>query len=475
MRLISKAKTGLLLIATSRFRRLGEDLPQGNYESRKKSEAQQYIEELGKFSEVVYPGVVYTREDIDSAINIFQAEHVDWVFALFLSWAEDFTWVRFLRDMSQVPIFFGCKTRDEISFTDTSDETDFVEFLSAGGLVGALEASGSVKRFQRPMLVTEIGHLDELMLQAKHFAQAAAVRSDLRNISFGLLASYNEVMWSTYVDPYNLFMKAGPELRFLSVATLTKEIDLLDGTLVEKTRHALEEQYEILSDVDEEKFTASVRASLAMESVARKAGVSLVVLNDVDPVLLTDVGLRPGFLPCPGSDDITVVPEGDIGGGLAVYILKQLSGKPVNFIEPFHIDAKQNCFAGGHAGPNDYTDPAGKVKIARDVRFAKTNYKHAGAPFAWYVIPPGRKTMLHVSECNGRFKMVCTLVDALPCEHFITSYSHGLFRPLTGNVQELFHKLLQTGVTQHYSLVEGDYIQELSYLAQLLDFEFTIL
>lgn len=472
---ISKPKTGLLLIATSRFRNLGKGLPQGDYESRKIAEANRYAEGLGKFSEVVDPGIVFTREDLMRAIRLFQAEDVDWVFALFLSWTEDFAWVRFLRDMPPVPVFLGCKTRDEIAFADTEAETDFVEFLSAGGLVGALEASGSVGRFQRPMLSTAIGKFDGLMEDARHFAQAAALRTSLRHVNFGLLASYNEVMWSTYVDPYQLFMKAGPELRFLSVSALTKEIESLDAALVETTRRALEERYEVLPGVDTDRFDASVRASLALESLARKAGVGMVVLNDVDPVLLTDVGLRPGFLPCPGTRDVTVVPEGDIGAGLAVFILKQLAGKPVNLIEPFHVDAQRGCFAGGHAGPNDYTDPAGKVKIARDVRFAKTDYKYAGAPFAWYVIPPGLKTMLHVSECNGRFKMVCTRVEALPCPHFITSYSHGLFRPLSGDVQDLFKNLITTGVTQHYSIVAGDYTPQLSYLAHLLDFDLTIL
>lgn len=472
MRPIPKAKTGLLLIATSRFRHLGEGLAEGDYEMRKNAEAAQYVEALGRFSEVVYPGTVYTREDLSRAMRRFQAEQTDCVFALFLSWAEDFAWVRFLRDMPSVPVFFGCRTWDKIQFDDTNAETDFVEFLSTGGLVGSLEASGSVQRFNRPMLVTSIGKFDELVEQFERFAHAAAVRTALRNTSFGLLASYNEVMWSTYVDPYNLFMKAGPELRFLSVATLTKEIASVDDALAAETKRVLKQRYEISDDVDEDKLSASVIASLAVESAARKAGVSTVVLNDVDPVLLTDVGLRPGFLPCPGTADVITVPEGDIGGGLAVYILHQLSGRPVSFIEPFYIDAGRDCFAGGHAGPNDYTDPRGKVRIARDARFAKTGYKYAGAPFAWYVIPAGLKTMLHISECGGRFKMVCTLVEALPCEHFITSYSHGLFRPVSGGTQELFEKLLKAGVTQHYGVVEGDFMQELSYLAHLLDFDF---
>jgi L-arabinose isomerase len=470
-----KGKTGALFIATSRFRNLGSETVEGSYELRKKAEAEEYILSLKKFCDVIYPGPVYTREDLLKSIKIFKESNVDSVFALFLSWSEDFSWVRFLRDMPPVPILFVCKTRDSINFDNTTEETDFVEFLSAGGLVGTLEASGSITRINRPMMEIVIGQFDEIMTKARDFSIAAALRTKLFNCNFGLLPSYNEVMWSTYVDPYNLFVKAGPELRFMSVATLTKEINSIDDKVVTETCAILSSKYEVMQDVDMNKFQASVRASLAIESMARKAGVSVVVLNDVDPVLLTDVGLRPGFLPCPGTEDVIVVPEGDIGGGLAVYILKLLSGQPVNFIEPFHIDAKNNCFAAGHAGPNDYTNPAGSVKIACDVRFAKTSYKYAGAPFAWYVISPGIKTLLHVSEANGRFKMICSLVEALPTEHFITSYSHGQFRPVNGSIQDFFAKLLHIGVTQHYGVVEGDYINQLSYLAKILDFDFTII
>ncbi len=466
-----KAKVGVLLIATERFRSMGTNTKDGTYEQRKVIEAEEYINNMNSFCDTVYTGQIYSKEDLNFAMNSFLIEKVDCIFALFLSWTEDYLWVRFLRDMSPIPILFACKTREKIPFQNTFTENNFVEFLSAGGLVGSLEASGSVKRFQRPMMQTILGTLPQLMEKAKTFFSAAAVRSNLRKVSFGLLASYNEVMWSTYVDPYQLFVKVGPELRFLSVAALMKEIEAVKEHEVEENCKLLMERYEMLDDVEIEKFKESVRASMGLENLARKADVSMLVLNDIDTILLTEVGLRPGFLPTPTGGDIVVVPEGDIGGGLANYILRLLSGKCVNFIEPFHIDLEHNCFAAGHAGPNDYTGE-GKVKIGRDVRFAKSNYKFAGAPFAWYVIPTGVKTMLHVSECNGQFKMVCTLLDALPTEHFITSYSHGQFRPRKGTVQEMFDKLLSVGVTQHYGVVDGDYIAELESLASLLGFDF---
>ena len=94
-----------------------------------------------------------------------------------------------------------------------------------------------------------------------------------------------------------------------------------------------------------------MRASIALEELSGDYGIDLTVLNDIDPVLLGSVGLRPGFCPTRGDSRLTVVPEGDIGGGLAVYILKLLSGWRANFIEPFYIIHQRNRFAAGHAGP----------------------------------------------------------------------------------------------------------------------------
>jgi L-arabinose isomerase len=196
------------------------------------------------------------------------------------------------------------------------------------------------------------------------------------------------------------------------------------------------------------------------------------VLNDIDPVLLGSVGLRPGFCPTRGDSRLTVVPEGDIGGGLAVYILKLLSGRRANFIEPFYIIHQRNRFAAGHAGPNDYTQCPGNVVVARDERFAKTEYRYAGAPFAWYVFPQGEKTMLHMSEKDGVLKMVCTVVEAAPTKHYLASYSHSEFRHQTLSPQELFQRLVSIGVTQHYAIVDGDWTKELEELARLMGFDF---
>ena len=117
-----KAKAGLLLIASPRFKNLGEGLPHGTYGERKAIQVEEILGTLD-FLDVVFPGIVYEREDVGRAMERFYAEKVDFVIAEFLSWSEDFAWIRFLRDMPELPMIFVNVARERMAFRDTLDET----------------------------------------------------------------------------------------------------------------------------------------------------------------------------------------------------------------------------------------------------------------------------------------------------------------------------------------------------------------
>lgn len=96
-----KAKAGLLLIASPRFKTLGEGLRRGTYAERKDADVKKILATM-EFLDVVFPGIVYDKEEAVEAMNRFYMEKVDFVIAEFLSWSEDFAWIRFLRDMPEV-------------------------------------------------------------------------------------------------------------------------------------------------------------------------------------------------------------------------------------------------------------------------------------------------------------------------------------------------------------------------------------
>lgn len=463
-------KIGIILVSPPRFHDLGVGTKNGSYSERKEKVAKELLTHFD-YAETVFPGIIYSKEDMEKAIITMKSEDVDMIFAHFLSWADDFAWVRFLRDIGDMPIMYATIVRDRLGFENSFTDDSFIEFLTAGGLVGSLEGSGDIARLKKGQVKIVLGSKEEVMNACKDMAQICALRHELRHRSIALLPSFNEAMWSTYVDPYDIFTKIGPEIHFLSIVELSEIMDAIEDDECNKLTKEILSKYEVKGTIDEEKMAASVKGSLALEKIARKYNSELLVLNDIDKVLQRTIGLRPGFTPCPGTEDVLVVPEGDIGAGLCAYILKKLTSQHVSFIEPFHIDAQTGTFAAGHAGPNDYTDELGKTMIATDTRFAKSNLKYAGAPFANHVFSPGEKTMIHLSENNGRFKLVATTVEVLESDHFLDGYSHGLFKPHMP-VNEFFQKLLEIGVTQHYAITAGNLLSKMRLLAEIMGFDY---
>ena len=477
---LRKAKAGLLLIASPRFKNLNGP-KRGTYHERKLKVVED-IKAGMDFLDLVDPGIVYEREDARKALNLFFNEKVDFVYAEFLSWSEDFAWIRFLRDCPDMPILFCNVAKDRMSFETSLDEDDFVDYLCAGTLVGSLEASGSLKRVPRKNVRTVMGTRKEITEKVRIYADAARTRSILRESSVGLMANMNEAMWSTYFDNYDLFTKIGPEIHYLPYSDYGTEIENLSQEEVQAYADELTSQYKMMEDVDYDKFIGCVKATLGIKKLAQKNNIDCYVYNDIDQATFRTAGCRAGFYPQWFNENVSVlVPEADIGAGLATYILKLLSGKNVNFIEPFHIEDDFGTFAGGHAGPNDHNDPAWQqnVIISRDVRFAKTSWKYAGAPFAWYRISPGMKTVAGLYEEDGKYKLVTFMAESLSekdtpqssKKHLLATYTHTIFKPVLP-VKELFERVLKVGVTQHYAIVDGDYRPQLEALAEMMGFEF---
>ena len=474
MKKFEKPKVGLLMIGSPRFKNLGEGLSRGTYHERKLKDVKNIVSGLKDYLNLVDPGIIYTREEVKNAIRLFFAEGVDCIVANFISWSEDFAWIRFLRDMPEVPVLFVNIAKDKVSFDDTLDEDDFIDYLCAGTLVGSLEGSGSVPRTNRKDVKIVMGSMKEIQEKILSFSKIAWVRSILRDSTVGLLANYNEAMWSTYIDPYNLFTRIGPELRFITYTTLNEEIEKVTDEEVKTYKTKLEANHPVMDDVDDSKFYAAVRGSLGLAKLTERLGIDVMVFNDIDVPMFEMIGHRPSFYPETYERIKSVlVPEADMGAGILTFALKLMSDKRINFIEPFHIEAEKGTFAAGHAGPNDHTDPdvQKNVVISRDVRFSKTHYKHAGAPFAWYRISAGRKTMAQLVEDNGKYKLVATLVDSLEGKHLLATYSHSIFRPVVP-VKELFERILKIGTTQHFALVDGEYLEELSTFAEMMGFEY---
>ncbi len=472
-----KIKAGLLVIGSPRYGFQGEGTKHGTCKDRVDKEARKLIERFKEVGEIIFPGAIYTRKEVIDAADCFYNNRVDFIIATYLTWAEDFAWIRFLRDIPDIPIFLCCIREKKYQLGNLTETDNLLEFIKAARHVGILQATGSIHRVSDRRIKVFAGDIDAVVREAGIFGRAAKTKSLLKTSVFGLLPSFHEVMWSTYLDPFDFFVKVGPELRFVQISTLAEEISKVSDETAEKLTRSIEERFVVANDVERSTFIESVRASIGVEMMARKLGLDVVVLNDIDPGLISLLGLRPGFCPASFDADAAIVTsEGDIGAALAVYVLKIMSDNVVNFTEIFYPDIENGTFIAGHGGPNDYTNPKYRenVKVVVDNRFAKTNNKFAGAPFAWVRFSPGRKTMLNIMECGSNYKVVCTLVDSLDGDLFLQNYSHSVLRPSIP-IDEFFTTCMDLGITQHWGLTDGDYSVEVRQFCSLMGFEYNFI
>jgi L-arabinose isomerase len=205
---------GLLLLGAERFCSLGEGTKRGTYLKRKQDEASWMLAGCQKIADVTFPGIVFNREDIISAMDAFISGKVDYVLAIYLSWAEDFAWNRFLRDMPPVPVLFAHRMRDEINLKDTHDSDEFTEYLCCGGLVGMQEASGNNANCKRPMLETTVGTWSQIMERASVFGNAARARAILRTVPSACWPAITKPCGAPMCIPMMFFKRPGPSFVF---------------------------------------------------------------------------------------------------------------------------------------------------------------------------------------------------------------------------------------------------------------------
>lgn len=99
-----KIKAGLLVIGSPRYGFQGEGTKHGTCKDRVDKEARKLIERFKEVGEIIFPGAIYTRKEVIDAADFFYNNRVDFIIAMYLTWAEDFAWIRFLRDMPDIPI-----------------------------------------------------------------------------------------------------------------------------------------------------------------------------------------------------------------------------------------------------------------------------------------------------------------------------------------------------------------------------------
>ncbi len=456
-------KAGLLLFEAKWFIDLGigaEGGSVGDLGSLLKHEINKIEGSLTGKVHLVNPGIIFDIESARKAMELFRQEKVDLVIVVYLTWAEDMAWIEVLKNIGDLPILYW----EYMSGFYTTGQYSALELYHNSGIVGALQGSGSLRRFNKKfkLVIGESGDAD-IISSIVSFAKAEMIKNTLKDSIMGLLPFRNDQMKSTCMDEYMMLKKTGMLLQILTLAELKEETAKIKEEEAREFMQYNIKSFKLAGNVKERDFLQACRVSLALSNMYFRYGLSALALNDVCDELHKNVGLRPCLYPEIYNRKGAIIGfEGDVACTMAMYIMHLFTGKPAGFTEILNFNPKEGTVNAGHPGPNNpmlaasYSD----VNIVPDVEYMDSAFEYAGSATIEMIGAPGRVTMVNLLDVGEEIQMIVSCGNSLGGHKRLPAFPHFCIKTDVP-VLEFLDKVIKSGSTQHFAVIHADIVNEL--------------
>jgi L-arabinose isomerase len=467
-----KPKAGLLLLTADWFIQVGAS--QGSFNAlpgRLDRDAAAIVDALSSFLDIINPGVLSTTTQVDSATSTFKQQDIDALIICYITWGEDRLILEAVERLSSIPILLWCYTPS----SHLPDVMTMVDLFQASGVVGSVQASGPLKRLGMTYgLAFGTPRNPQTLREIVAFCKAAQTAKALKNVTIGVLPYRCDQMTGTYVDEFRLKTDIGPQLKYISTHDYKAVCEQIPDNEVRNYVTGIQSKYTFTESVTEKGIYNAARVSLGLAEVAHQYGLDAVAINDVADELHRVVGLRPCLSNKKLFERAVVSMEAEVGGAIALLMLKMLTQKTPMYTEIFSIDQAENCILIGHAGIHNaesLVEHLNDIVIEPDGEYLETEPDSAWMRFR---VKGGRVTLLSIFCDVKRFKMVITTGNALSGTPKLLGSPHAYIR-LDRALEDFFKQIIRSGMTQHWALVHGDCVAELVALADILDLEKLVL
>ncbi|TFG64794.1 MAG: hypothetical protein E4H36_01970 [Spirochaetales bacterium] len=468
---MKRLKVGVLFVTSNWFRQVGVQEEGGSLSAEVETIGREAVDRIAAFADTVYDGVLYSEQSARAAARNILKQNVRVLVVSSLMWCEDQVLRAALSELPDLPVilFTLIPSRDLPPFLS------YTRMLKGSGTVGSLQFSGMLRREGRQYISLTGFYGDEGLYNSLGIhLKALELKEKLKSLKVGVLPFPCSQMSTTYVDEFALRAAYGVELRYLELARLKSLAEKVTLPEAAEFRRRIDASG-IRVSVEEEELDWAIRSSLGLQKLSEAENISVMAMNDVTAEMHAALGLRPSlFNPDFSGGDAVVSMEADIAAGIGLYLLKQLSGKPALYTEVLGLDIAENSLLLGHAGYHDaaLADSSVPVKIVHDVEY-KTSDRYKGA-CTCFKMRPGPVTLVNSVFHEKRFKWTAVSGESLPGPEKLEDTAHLMFRPVI-SVSSLIDCAVESGVSQHWLALPGDYLEELRILACWLPADLTVL
>lgn len=453
---MQKRKIGLLSGGIEVYwKELGmKDLPE-----RLDKDVQRLIDALSDEFEVVYPGLVGSKEDAARAGKAVREADVDMALMYHSTYLDDAMSLAFLDEIGDIfSVLFHSQ-----GFGSFTDGLDLVDAGRGWGNNSSVQMPGTMRRL-RPNL--RYGYVfggltdPEPLSQIKEYVYAASAMKNLKGKRFGFLPHRctGVPMYDTFPDEPRLMAHTGIEIEYVYIIDIVNEMQKAGDAEVEKLTEQLYADYDVVEPSREE-VTAAARQSIALERMMEQHRLDSVSVDFSGRMIpLT------GAMPCVGmarliDQGIVVSTEGDIQAAVAGLMVKEVTGLVGHFWENLAFDQEKNWVLGGHEGGSAGFSMAKKGTRARLRGTQYVDMKDLpGAPpqgvVPEFITDPGPVTLVTLYRGEEDYEMRIACGESVDLPNQSVQYEHCVFKPDTP-VKTYFENIARFGVDHHFAMARG--------------------
>jgi L-arabinose isomerase len=437
-----------------------------NLEASCKKDMQLLADTLGKTHDMVYPGLVTTLDESDSAGRIFHSKEIDILIVTEATYTTDYMIHQALRHLpADIPILiFASQAHDGLDFKSGYDSA-----LQNSGPMALMQLVCGFRKMGKYLnydVVAGSIRDEQSYREIDRFIRVRTTIEELKSWTIGLVGHVFRGMYDFQYDKTSLEGKLGPhvlELQSSHLAGILEEYPP-DHERVLELKNRIYKEYEVRTLTEEEVLRSARLAVGLIELVDRYRLNGLAVLGQHYIERLFNATCHLGVSEILRTDRAIAVTEADMPGLIMCHVLKSFTGTTPFFGEWEEYDSELNAILLlGHG----FVDPR-TVKEKRPVvlPFCEQWGFEGNSLGFQSSFKPGPATISHLVQDTEGWRILITGGEILDLPPFENWGESAMVVKVDRPVKEYFRELIKMGFPHHAITAYGDVRSYLEIFAQ---------